>query len=113
MKHELDLDALRLHARSDLREGYGAHLAIDAGIDLRSDPRIPRLVRDVLKYRESGGAMIESGSSRLSVQLWGLVAILGDSAVERVTDCLEEDSLDLLLDVGAGFVDLLPTRPSA
>ena len=113
MKRELDLDALHLHARSDLREGYEAHVAVDAGINLLSDPRIPRLVRDVLRYREASGAMIESGSSRLSVKLEGPVAILGDSAVDRVTDRFEEDLLDLLLDAGAGFVDLFPARRSA
>ena len=112
IRRELDLGTLHLRARSDLVEGR-AHLAVDADIDLLSDPRIPRLVRDVLRYREASGAMIESGSNRLSVKLGGPVAISRNRAAARVIDPLEEDLLDLLLDVGAGFVELLPATRSA
>ena len=113
MRRELNLDTLHLQARSHLAEGYEAHLTVDSGIDLLSDPRIPRLARGALRYREASGAMIESGSNRLSVKLGGPVAISRDRAVHRVIDPLEEDLLDLLLDVGAGFVDLLPASRSA
>lgn len=113
MRRELDLDTLHLQARSFLAEGYEAHLTVDSGIDLLSDPRIPRLARGALRYREARGAMIESGSDRLAVKLGGLVAIRRDSAVHRITDPLEEELLDLLLDVGAGFIDLMPARRSA
>ncbi len=105
---ELELSALELRARSVLAEGYGMHLSVDAGIDLLADPRIPRLVRDGLRYREADGALVVSGDDRLSVQMEGPVGFLRKGQRhEEVIEDLDPEDLDLLIELGAGLADLV------
>ena len=114
MKSELGLSTLQLRARSKLAAGYEAHLVVEPGIDLLSDPRIPRLACDALRYRKASGAMIVSGANRLSVKPGDAVATLREGqAAYKVIEDFEQDSLDLLFELGAGFVDLLPASRGA
>ncbi len=110
---ELELSALELRARSVLAEGYGVHLSVEAGIDLLGDPRIPRLVRDALRYREADGALIESGENRLSISTEGPVLVRKGRRYEEILGDLDSDDLALLVELGAGFADLVTTSRTA
>lgn len=114
MEAELELSAVKLRARSALVEGYGVQLSVEAGVDLLIDPRIPRLVRDVLRYREADGAMIESGENRLSVRVEGPVGYLRKGqGHEEVIEDLDPEDLVSLVELGAGFADLVTTSRTA
>lgn len=110
---ELDLATVRLQARSTLAPGFDVHLELEPGIDLLRDPRIPHLAREALRYRTATGAMVESGSARLAFSIGGKIAFRQDAAAGGSGEVVEEETLDILIELGAGFEDLLTIRRSA
>lgn len=113
MARELDLKMVRLQARSGLAPGFDVHLEVEPGIDLAGDPRVPHLAREALRYRSATGAMIESGPARLAFAVGRKVAYRDDREAGSTSELFDEETLDTLIELGAGFDALLTIRQIA
>jgi hypothetical protein len=111
-KQERDLGLERVTlTKESFNRRFGITLSID-GSDL-DDPRIVSLVRQALVYRHVDGAVVELGSTRLSVHLDDFAFAKANDLIYQSRERITQDLLVTLERQGVSWARTLETTASA
>lgn len=85
----------------------GAVVAVDQGVDLRTDPRVLDIVRRAMKYRGTAACVVEAGTDRLIIELGETAGLRRDGRTVESEEVVTADLLDRLADDGGAAGSLL------